>query len=73
MSSFDEPLLDDADETVRVRFVVNGRKVACEVAPRETLVDCLRNALELTGLPAARWAPAARVSSSSTAGPCTPA
>ena len=49
MSGFDETLLDDADETVRVRFVVNGRKVACEVAPRETLVDCLRNALELTG------------------------
>src|SRR3982750_4958943 len=49
MSGFDESLLDDADETVRVRFVVNGRKGACEVAPRETLVDCLRNALELTG------------------------
>lgn len=49
MSGFDEPLLDDLDETVRVRFVVNGRKVACEVAPRETLVDCLRNELELTG------------------------
>src|SRR4051812_2394234 len=49
MSGFDETLLDDAGETVRVRFVVNGRKVACEVAPRETLVDCLRNALELTG------------------------
>jgi aerobic carbon-monoxide dehydrogenase small subunit len=49
MSGFDESLLVDADGTVRVRFVVNGRKVACEVAPRETLVDCLRNALELTG------------------------
>src|SRR3569623_3744290 len=49
MSGVDEALLDDADETVRVRFVVNGRKVACEVAPRETLVVCLRNALELTG------------------------
>jgi carbon-monoxide dehydrogenase small subunit len=49
MSGFDGSLLDDADETVRVRFTVNGRKVACEVAPRETLVDCLRNALELTG------------------------
>ncbi|HEV2160413.1 (2Fe-2S)-binding protein [Bradyrhizobium sp.] len=49
MSGFDETLLDEADETVRVRFVVNRRKVACEVAPRETLVDCLRNELELTG------------------------
>lgn len=38
-----------ADETVRVRFTVNGRKVACEVAPRDTLVDTLRNELELTG------------------------
>lgn len=49
MSGFDETLLGDAEATVRVRLVVNGRKVACEVAPRETLVDCLRNALELTG------------------------
>ena len=49
MSGFDETLLDEADETVRVRLVVNGRRVTCEVAPRETLVDCLRNALELTG------------------------
>ena len=49
MSGFDETLLDEADETVRIRFVVNGRKVACEVAPRETLVDCLRGELELTG------------------------
>jgi carbon-monoxide dehydrogenase small subunit len=49
MSGFDETLPDDVDETVRVRFVVNGRKVACDVAPRETLVDCLRNELELTG------------------------
>ena len=49
MSGFDETLLEEADETVRVRLVVNSRKVACEVAPRETLVDCLRNALELTG------------------------
>lgn len=49
MSGFDETLLEETDETVRVRFVVNGRKVACEVTPRETLVDCLRNALELTG------------------------
>ncbi|MGJ4931314.1 (2Fe-2S)-binding protein [Bradyrhizobium sp. HKCCYLS2038] len=40
---------DEADATMRVRFVVNGRKVACDVAPRETLVDCLRNQLELTG------------------------
>lgn len=48
MSGFDETL-GEADETVRVRFVVNGRKVACEVAPRETLVDCLREKLELTG------------------------
>jgi len=49
MSGFDETLLDEADETVRVRFVVNGRKIACEVAPRDTLVDCLRDKLELTG------------------------
>ncbi|AWM02672.1 (2Fe-2S)-binding protein [Bradyrhizobium amphicarpaeae] len=49
MSGFDDSLLNEADETVRVRFVVNGRKVACEVAPRETLVDCLRDKLELTG------------------------
>jgi carbon-monoxide dehydrogenase small subunit len=49
MRGFDETLLDEADETVRVRFVVNGRKVACEVAPRETLVDCLRDEFELTG------------------------
>ncbi|KYG24416.1 (2Fe-2S)-binding protein [Bradyrhizobium sp. AT1] len=49
MSGFDETPLDEADETVRVRFVVNGRKVACEVAPRDTLVDCLRDKLELTG------------------------
>jgi carbon-monoxide dehydrogenase small subunit len=40
---------DEADETVRVRFIANGRKVACEVAPRDTLVDCLRHELELTG------------------------
>ncbi|MHC4055365.1 (2Fe-2S)-binding protein [Bradyrhizobium sp. 25ACV] len=49
MSGFDDSLLNEADETVRVRFVVNGRKVACEVAPRDTLVDCLRDKLELTG------------------------
>ncbi|MBR0774291.1 (2Fe-2S)-binding protein [Bradyrhizobium diazoefficiens] len=47
--SFDEDSMNETDETVLVRFVVNGRKVACEVTPRETLVDCLRNALELTG------------------------
>src|SRR3569833_2686771 len=39
----------DADETVRISVVVNGRKTACEVAPRDTLLDCLRNTLELTG------------------------
>jgi len=39
----------DADETVRVRFILNGRNTACEVAPRDTLLDCLRNTLELTG------------------------
>ncbi|WP_375305069.1 (2Fe-2S)-binding protein [Bradyrhizobium sp. A11] len=49
MSGFDETLLDEAEATVRVRFVVNGRKVACDVAPRDTLVDCLRDKLELTG------------------------
>lgn len=49
MNGLSETLLDEADETVRVRLVVNGRKVACDVAPRETLLDCLRNALELTG------------------------
>jgi aerobic carbon-monoxide dehydrogenase small subunit len=46
-TSFDP---DDTDgETVRVRFIVNGRKTACEVAPRDTLLDCLRTQLELTG------------------------
>ena len=45
-TSFDS---GDLDETVRVRFIVNGRKTTCEVAPRDTLLDCLRNALELTG------------------------
>ncbi|TQF35147.1 (2Fe-2S)-binding protein [Bradyrhizobium sp. UNPF46] len=49
MSGFDQTLLDEADETVRVRLIVNGRKVTCEVAPRDTLVDCLRDKLELTG------------------------
>jgi carbon-monoxide dehydrogenase small subunit len=39
----------EADESVRVRFTINGRKVACRVTPRDTLVDCLRNELELTG------------------------
>jgi carbon-monoxide dehydrogenase small subunit len=39
----------DVDEAVRVRFVLNGRKTRCEVAPRDTLLDCLRNSLELTG------------------------
>ena len=39
----------EADETVRVRFVLNGRKTSCEVAPRDTLLDCLRYSLELTG------------------------
>ena len=39
----------EPDETVRVRLVVNGRKTTCDVAPRDTLVDCLRNQLELTG------------------------
>lgn len=74
MSGFDETLLDDAGETVRVRFVVNGRKVACEVAPRETLVDCLRNALELTGTHAGcEMGPAAPAWCSSTAALCTPA
>jgi carbon-monoxide dehydrogenase small subunit len=43
------PAIADADEAVRVRFVVNGRKAVCEVAPRDTLLDCLRNTLELTG------------------------
>jgi carbon-monoxide dehydrogenase small subunit len=44
--SFDAP---DADETVRVRFLINGRKTACDVAVRDTLLDCLRHQLELTG------------------------
>ena len=39
----------DIDDTVRVRLTVNGRNSACEVAPRDTLLDCLRNSLELTG------------------------
>jgi carbon-monoxide dehydrogenase small subunit len=41
--------IDQTEETVRVRFVVNGRKAVCDVAPRDTLVDCLRSQLELTG------------------------
>jgi len=41
--------IDEVEEAIRVGFVVNGRKVACAVAPRETLVDCLRHTLELTG------------------------
>ncbi|PDT88687.1 (2Fe-2S)-binding protein [Bradyrhizobium sp. Y36] len=49
MNGLGETLLDEADETVRVRLIVNGRKVNCEVAPRDTLVDCLRDKLELTG------------------------
>lgn len=49
MSGFDEALLNEPDETVRVRLIVNGRKATCEVAPRDTLVDCLREKLELTG------------------------
>ncbi|KYG98328.1 (2Fe-2S)-binding protein [Bradyrhizobium sp. DOA1] len=49
MSGFEDSLLDEVDETVRIRLVVNGRKVVCEVAPRHTLVDCLRDTLELTG------------------------
>ena len=50
MSEFDPSFgAGDADETVRVRFVLNGRKTACEVAPRDTLLDCLRTQLELTG------------------------
>jgi carbon-monoxide dehydrogenase small subunit len=49
MSGFDEALLNEPDETVRVRLIVNGRKVSFEVAPRDTLVDCLREKLELTG------------------------
>jgi len=40
---------DEADARVHIRLVVNGRKLACDVAPRDTLVDCLRNQLELTG------------------------
>lgn len=43
------PSVTEAGETIRVRFTVNGRKVVCDVAPRDTLVDCLRNELELTG------------------------
>ena len=39
----------DVDETIPVRFVLNGRKTSCAVAPRDTLLDCLRNSLELTG------------------------
>jgi aerobic carbon-monoxide dehydrogenase small subunit len=38
-----------ADDAVRIRFVLNGRKRSCEVAPRDTLLDCLRYQLELTG------------------------
>jgi len=45
-TSFDS---GDGDETVRVRFVLNARKTSCEVALRDTLLDCLRYHLELTG------------------------
>jgi aerobic carbon-monoxide dehydrogenase small subunit len=45
-TSFDS---GDADETVRIRLHVNGRKTVCEVATRDTLLDCLRDRLELTG------------------------
>jgi carbon-monoxide dehydrogenase small subunit len=41
--------IDEPEDTVRIRLVVNGRKMACDVAPRDTLVDCLRNQFELTG------------------------
>jgi carbon-monoxide dehydrogenase small subunit len=41
--------INDVGETVRVRFTVNGRTTVCEVAPRDTLLDCLRTQLELTG------------------------
>ena len=34
---------------VKVAFQVNGRAVALDVAPRMTLADCLRDAIDLTG------------------------
>ncbi|MGJ5083709.1 (2Fe-2S)-binding protein [Bradyrhizobium sp. SZCCHNRI1009] len=43
------PVDVETEEQVRIRLIVNGRKVACDVAPRDTLVDCLRQQLELTG------------------------
>ena len=62
--------LDEADATVRVRFVVNGRKTACDVAPRDTLVDaCALSSNSPARMPAARWALAAPVWSSSMAAP----
>ncbi|WP_407154140.1 (2Fe-2S)-binding protein [Bradyrhizobium sp. STM 3557] len=49
MSGIDTSFDFGDEATVRVRFVLNGRKTACEVAPRHTLLDCLRDRLELTG------------------------
>ena len=34
---------------MKVAFQVNGRAVALDVAPRMTLADCLRDAIDLTG------------------------
>jgi len=48
-SSQTSTAIDEPEQAVRIRLVVNGRKTACHVAPRDTLLDCLRNQLELTG------------------------
>ena len=34
---------------VNIRLTVNGSAVACQVSPRDTLLDCLRQTLQLTG------------------------
>ncbi len=38
-----------ASSTARIALTVNGRRVECEVEPRKTLLDCLRDDLHLTG------------------------
>ncbi len=45
----DSVLADAIPEVVAIRLTVNGSAVACQVAPRDTLLDCLRQTLQLTG------------------------
>lgn len=42
-------LANAVPELVAIRLTVNGSAVACQVAPRDTLLDCLRQTLQLTG------------------------